>query len=180
MVVLSGLSNGVGRLVAFSWESGQLWGGEPVRKWWLPPEHDAVLQPSAKSEALPPISPTSSRPSWRAALGFLLLLVQLGAVLTTHVSDCCESRYFVWAPNDYSIDYIITARVDGHDLSAEEIRRRYRLPKTGFYEDPPYRLLEYLRRCELVAYGGKDNTDLTVQYRLNGRPPVIWRWPSAG
>lgn len=142
-------------------------------------EHGAVLGRSIPSEAGPPILPISRRFSWRAALGFLLLVVQLGAVLTAHASNCCESRYFVWAPNDYSIDYTITARVNGRNLSAEEIRRRYRLPKTGFYEDPPYRLLDYLRRCELLAYGGKDSTDLTVQYRLNGHPPVIWRWSSA-
>lgn len=142
-------------------------------------QHDTALQQSVESEATPPASPISRRPSWRALLGLLLLLVQLGAVFAAHALDCCGSRYFVWAPNDYSIDYTITARVNGRTLSAEEIRKRYRLPKTGFYEDPPHRLLNYLRRCELMAYEGTDRTDLTVRYALNGRTPVIWRWSSA-
>jgi hypothetical protein len=142
-------------------------------------QHDPGLRRYPESEARPPVPPIPGRPSWQAVLGFLLIIVQLGAVLAAHVSDCCESRYFVWAPNDYSIDYTITARVNGRNLSAEEIRGRYRLPKTGFYEDPPHRLLDYLRRCELEAYGGKDSTDLAVEYKLNGRPPVIWRWSSA-
>lgn len=117
--------------------------------------------------------------SWRVTLGLLLVSVQLGVVLATHLPPtCCASRYFAWAPNDYSVDYFISATVNGRRLNRREIWTRYRVSQRGFYEDPPERLIRYLRRYELT-YGRHDRTSLSVRYQLNGRPPVVWTWSDA-
>jgi hypothetical protein len=111
----------------------------------------------------------------RAAVGLGLVLAQLVMVLVAHLSNCCQERYFVWAPNDYSIDYRINTTVNGWALSSSEIGDRYRLPQAGFYEDPVERLESVLRRREL-AYGRSDRVDIALVYELNGRPPAEWRW----
>lgn len=111
----------------------------------------------------------------RVTLGFSLVLAQLIFVLTAHLSHCCEERYFAWAPNDYSIDYHITATVNGQVLDAREILDRYRLSQTGFYEDPLQRLEGVLRRREL-AYGRTDRVSILLDYRLDGRASSEWSW----
>jgi hypothetical protein len=111
----------------------------------------------------------------RAAVGLAIILAQLVFVLTVQLSNCCKDRYFAWAPNDYSIDYRISATVDGRTLSSSEILDRYRLPQVGFYEDPPERLKGVLQKREL-AYGGADRVDIVLEYELNGRAPATWRW----
>ena len=112
----------------------------------------------------------------RVYAGMALVLAQLGAVVFVHVDEKRgAARYFAWAPNDYSVDYTIRATVNGHVLDAWEFARRYRLPERDFYEDPPQRLLHYLRRYE-STYGHRDRTSLLVRYRLDGHPPVVWAW----
>lgn len=111
----------------------------------------------------------------RAAVGFSLVLAQLVYVLTVHLSNCCAERYFAWAPNDYSIVYHIIATVNGRRLNATEVLDRYRIPQSGFYEDPAERLEGVLRSRELV-YGKIDRVSLLLQYRLDGHPPLDWRW----
>jgi len=112
----------------------------------------------------------------RVYAGMALVLAQLGAVVFAHVDvKRGAARYFAWAPNDYSVDYSIRATVNGHLLDAREFGERYRLPERDFYEDPPQRLLHYLRRYE-STYGRHDRTSLVVRYRLDGHRPVVWRW----
>lgn len=111
----------------------------------------------------------------RAAVSFSLVLAQLVYVLTVHLSNCCAERYFAWAPNDYSIVYRITATVNGRRLNAAEVLNRYRIPQSGFYEDPVERLEGVLRNRE-ITYGVIDHVSLLVQYRLDGHPPSDWRW----
>lgn len=111
----------------------------------------------------------------RATVAFSLILAQLIFILTLHVSNCCQERYFAWAPNDYSIDYHIIATVNGRELNGTEILDRYRLSQTGFYEDPVERLESVLRRREL-AYGRTDRVAILLVYRLDGRAPSEWSW----
>lgn len=114
--------------------------------------------------------------SWRALIGAGLLLAQLVMIVLTHVSStCCASRYFAWAPNDYSVDYTIAATVNGRTLAADEIQARYRVRAKGFWEDPPQRLERYLRRRDQV-YSPGQRVQLTVRYRLDGRGPLTWSW----
>jgi hypothetical protein len=111
----------------------------------------------------------------RIWLGALVVAVQLGAVILTHTSSsCCAARYFAWAPNDYSVDYTITARVDGRMLNGAEVLKRYGLPQTGFWEDPPARLIHNLRAAELNERRGHDVVRL--RYSLDGRPATVWTY----
>jgi hypothetical protein len=111
----------------------------------------------------------------RAAVGFSLVLIQLIYALTAHVSNCCAERYFAWAPNDYSVVYHIAATVNGRKLNATQILDRYRISENGLWQDPVERLEGVLRRRELV-YGRTDRVFITVEYALDGRTPVEWRW----
>jgi hypothetical protein len=111
----------------------------------------------------------------RATVGLGLVLAQLVFVLIVHLSGCCKERYFAWAPNDYSVDYQISASVNGRPLSDSEISDRYRLDQADFWEDPPERLEGLLKRREL-AYAGPDRVTILLEYRLNGRPTAKWTW----
>ena len=57
------------------------------------------------------------------AIGIALLAVQVGLVAYEHLGP---TRYFAWAPNDYVVQYRLTATVDGHRLSAAGVRSRSR------------------------------------------------------
>lgn len=112
----------------------------------------------------------------RIALGVLVVVSQLGIVLVSHVgSSCCAARYFAWAPNDYSVDYVISARVNGRLLNASEVNARYQDRQRGYWEDPPERLIHELRATELT-YGARDHTVLTLRYRLNAHPWTVWTY----
>lgn len=128
------------------------------------------------AERHPPVNYRLNGPLFaRAAIGFSLVLAQLIYVLTVHLSNCCAERYFAWAPNDYSIVYRITAKVNGRRLNAAEVLDRYRISQSGFYEDPIERLEGVLRLREL-SYGRIDRVSFLVQYRLDGHPLSYWRW----
>lgn len=53
------------------------------------------------------------------AVGIAALAVQDGLVAYEHLGP---TRYFAWAPNDYVVQYRLTATVDGHRLSATGVR----------------------------------------------------------
>jgi hypothetical protein len=112
---------------------------------------------------------------WRAAAALALLLAQLGFVVFTHLAGVNAARLFVWAPNDYVVDYACTARVNGRVLGPQEFAERYRMPARGFHESPPESLTDFLRAREAWA-GGTDRVELTLHYRLNGHAPQVWRW----
>lgn len=122
--------------------------------------------------------------SWRSLVVLCLLLAQLAFICATHLSGS-SNRYFVWAPNDYSVRFTLAAQVNGRTLSSEDLEERYRLRKPslrygnsqGHYTCPPQRLTDYLRLRE-EAYGGSDQVRLTLRYRLNGHAPRVWRWSS--
>lgn len=122
--------------------------------------------------------------SWRSLLVLGLLLAQLAFICATHLYGS-PNRYFVWAPNDYSVRFTLHAWVNGRMLSSEEVDERYQLRKPslryedfqGHYTCPPGRLTDYLRLRE-EAYGGQDRVQLTLHYRLNGHDPRVWRWSS--
>jgi hypothetical protein len=112
----------------------------------------------------------------RIGLGVLVVLVELGVVVLSHLpSSCCSARYFAWAPNDYSVPYVITARVNGRLLNSREVNARYDDRQRGYWEDPPARLIHELRAVE-ATYGSRDHTVLTLRYRLNGHPWTVWTY----
>ncbi len=120
--------------------------------------------------------------SWRVLVAGGLVLAQLAFICFTHLSGS-PYRFFVWAPNDYSLDYVISAQVNGRTLSSQELEQRYRLSgpsysfedSRGFYEDPPEHLTHYLRLAE-HTYGGNDRVRITLHYTFNGHEPVVWTW----
>ncbi len=112
----------------------------------------------------------------RIGLGLLVVLAQLGGVVGSHASSsCCAARYFAWAPNDYSVIYTITARVNGRLLNAPEVLARYEAPQQGFWEDPPARLIHELRAVE-ATYWPRDHSVLTLRYSLDGHPWKVWTY----
>ena len=122
---------------------------------------------------MPTLTPISRL---RIGLGVLVVAVQLGVVILTHISaSCCAARYFAWAPNDYSVNYTITARIDGRLLDGAQVLARYGYPQTGFWEDPPARLVHELRAAE-VSFGPRDHTVLSLRYSLNDHPAKVWTY----
>jgi hypothetical protein len=104
-----------------------------------------------------------------------VVAVQLGVVVLTHTSSCCSARYFAWAPNDYSVDYTIAASVDGRTLTRAQVLSRYGVAQTGFWQDPPARLIHDLRAAE-VSRGSGHQTVLHLRYRLDDHPVTVWTY----
>lgn len=111
---------------------------------------------------------------WRllTLVGVVILLAQAGNVVYAHLSG--SRRYFAWAPNDYAVVYTITTSVRGHLLTPAEVQRRYELKAHGLWEDPPQRLIDYLKRYE-TTYGVHDHAHVTLSYSLDGHKEQTWQ-----
>ena len=114
------------------------------------------------------------RPIRRAAvaIGIAVLAVQVGLVAYEHLGP---TRYFAWAPNDYVVQYRLTATVDGHRLSAAGVRGRYHLAPHGVWYFPAQHLVDDVQQYERT-YGSRDRVRVTLTYRLNGHARRTWRW----
>jgi hypothetical protein len=110
----------------------------------------------------------------RAAFGagLAVLACQLCLVAYEHLGP---TRYFAWAPNDYVVQYRLHASVDGHPLSAAQVRGRYHLPAHGLWYFPAQHIIDDVQQLERT-YGAHDRVRVTLTYRLNGHPQQTWRW----
>ena len=106
-------------------------------------------------------------------VAYALVGAQLVFVLVVRVSGCCAAGYFAWAPNDYSIDYWITASVDARELSDDDIHERYGLAASGFWVDPIEQIEFVVRRRERMS---EDDVRVVLRYRVNGHPAKQWVW----
>jgi len=100
-----------------------------------------------------------------------VLAVQVGLVAYEHLGP---TRYFAWAPNDYVVQYRLTATVDGHRLSAAGVRGRYHLAPHGIWYFPAQHLVDDVQQYERT-YGSRDRVRVTLTYRLNGHAQRTWR-----
>jgi hypothetical protein len=106
------------------------------------------------------------------AIGLAVLAVQVGLVAYEHLGP---TRYFAWAPNDYVVQYRLTATVDGHHLSPAGVRSRYHLAPHGLWYFPAQHIVDDVQQYERT-YGSGDRVRVTLTYRLNGHAERTWRW----
>lgn len=112
--------------------------------------------------------------SWlKLAAGLALLAAQLGAVVYARF---IPARYFCWAPFDMQTEYVIETYAGGHELSADEIRRRYRRPKRGVDNRSVQNLLDIIQQIE-ARRDREEGATVRVHYRINGKEPQEWQWP---
>jgi hypothetical protein len=109
----------------------------------------------------------------RKILGASLLLFQLGAI---GYARFVPSRYFCWAPFDAQNEFVIDARVGGRELTAEEIRRRYRRPQRGVDNRAVQHVKDIIIGYE-TTYGAGEGAEVVLRYRVNGGEERTWRWP---
>jgi hypothetical protein len=107
----------------------------------------------------------------RMGFGAALLLFQLAMIVQARRTT---ARYFCWAPFDMQTEYWIGASVNGKELSAAEIRSRYRRPAHGVDNRSVQHVIDIIEQVErrLSAAGA----EVTMRYRINGKPEQTWRW----
>jgi len=112
----------------------------------------------------------------RIAIPVLLLVFQLGAIAYARF---VPTRYFCWAPFDTQTDYTAASVVNGHELTADEFRQRYRRPMRGFDNRSPQHVIDMLQQLEEKRAALGDNATVTMKYRVNGKKLQEWHWPPA-
>ena len=126
----------------------------------------------------------ATRPMLRTAVAATLLLAQAAAIL---YARRVESRYFCWAPYDTQTDYSLRVALPGRgDLTATEIRRRYRITVGssrgdaavihGHDQRSPQHVKDIVEQYE-ATYGRDDRAQVVMRYSVNGRETAEWRWP---
>ncbi|HEX8035864.1 MAG TPA: hypothetical protein VF510_18555 [Ktedonobacterales bacterium] len=110
----------------------------------------------------------------RTWLGVAFLSAQLGWVIVAHMIG--PARYFVWAPNDYMVEYRIQVTIHGQALTSEQVGDRYHLDASGLYEYPAQHLVDLVQQYE-QTYGRKDAAKVMLTYTVDGGKEVTWRWP---
>lgn len=112
-------------------------------------------------------------PAMRRSASMCLLLLQIISVINARF---VSSRWLAWAPNDYAVVYRLQVQIDGRDLSADEIGKRYKLVSEGVYENPAQNLIDIVRQRE-QTYGRNDQAEAMLVYRPDGGAAQEWRWP---
>ena len=107
----------------------------------------------------------------RFGLGVLLLALQAGAIVRGRLVN---DRYFCWAPYDRQTRYRIDADLNGHRLSDEQVRQRYRRPLQGVDNRSEQHLFDIIRRAERRS---EPRGRVVVRYSVNGGPEQQWRFP---
>jgi hypothetical protein len=111
----------------------------------------------------------------RIIIPVLLFAFQLGAIVYARF---VPTRYFCWAPFDSQTDYTANAVVNGHPLTASEFRQRYRRPRHGFDNRSPQHVIDMLQQVEEKRAKLGEKASVVMEYRVNGKDPKTWRWPS--
>lgn len=101
-----------------------------------------------------------------------MLACQVAFVAYEHLGP---TRYYAWAPNDYVVQYRLSATVDGHALSPDAVRSRYHLAPHGVWYFPAQHIIDDVQQYERT-YGRRDHVQVTLTYRLNGHAQKTWRW----
>lgn len=112
----------------------------------------------------------------RVFVPLLLFALQLGAIVYARF---VPTRYFCWAPYDTQTEYWANAIVDGRALTAPEFRHRYRRPRHGFDNRSPQHIIDMLQQVEQKRGALGEKASVVVEYRVNGKAPEVWRWPSS-
>lgn len=113
------------------------------------------------------------RPSLRNSVVIGFLLFQLVMIVHARFSP---ARYYCWAPHDAQNEYAIYVTLNDNELTTSEVTRRYRFRQEGV--DPRaiehvIRLIDHYER----TLGKSDNAQVRLEYRTNGGPLTIERWP---
>jgi len=112
----------------------------------------------------------------RVTIPSALLAFQLCAIIYART---VPTRYFCWAPYDTQTQYDATATVNGHVLTSAEFRTRYRRPERGSDNRSPQHLIDMLAQAESKHEKLGDRTTILMQYRVNGKELLEWRWPES-
>src|ERR1700760_711680 len=112
----------------------------------------------------------------RIVIPLLLFAFQLGAIVYARF---VPTRYFCWVPYDTQTDYVAVATVNGHRLTAAQFRQRYRRPQHGFDNRSPQHVIDMLQQVEEKQAALGDKASIVMNYRVNGKDPQVWRWPSS-
>jgi hypothetical protein len=110
----------------------------------------------------------------RTVIPILLFAFQLGAIAYARF---VPTRYFCWAPFDTQTDYVASATVNGHELTAAEFRQRYRRPMRGFDNRSPRHVIDMLQQVEEKRAASGQKAVVVMKYRVNGKELQEWRWP---
>lgn len=106
------------------------------------------------------------------AAGVAVLAIQVGIVGYEHLGP---TPYFAWAPNDYVVQYRLTATVDGRRLAPPEVRQRYHLAPRGIWYFPAQHIIDDVQQFERT-YGSRDRVRVILAYRLDGHAQRTWQW----
>lgn len=87
-----------------------------------------------------------------------------------------EARYFCWAPFDMQTDYRLQVSVQGRELTAAEIRARYRRPAAGTDNRSVRNLIDIIEGVEQRRVAG-ERARVVMQYRVNGKEERVWQYP---
>ena len=108
----------------------------------------------------------------RRAFAIAILVFQVGAIVYSRFTP---ARYFCWAPFDAQNDFTIEARLNGRELTAEEIRARYKRPQRGVDNRSIQHVKDILRGAETIYAG--EPAEVVLRYRTNGGEEQVWNWP---
>jgi hypothetical protein len=97
-------------------------------------------------------------------------------ILGIIVGKFSDARFFCWAPYDQFSFYEITVRINGRELSDQEISERYRRGKRGRNNRNIHNVISNVRQYE-ETYATEKNVTVELSYVINGHQNGTWVWP---
>ncbi len=84
-----------------------------------------------------------------------------------------DQKYFAWVPYDEIAKYEIAVKLNGEELSPDQVRQRYKIPKSGYENRSIAHLFSFLSQYEMT-YGKDENASVEVIYSINGKDSKKW------
>jgi hypothetical protein len=109
---------------------------------------------------------------YRKCLGIIFLGIQLALVAQARF---IPERYFCWAPHDMQTEFELTVFVNGRELNANEIARRFQINKKDRDARAVANVKDVIRQ-HAGTYGKNDESLVIMNYTINGIPQEPWQW----
>ncbi|GAA3522577.1 hypothetical protein GCM10022393_41460 [Aquimarina addita] len=108
--------------------------------------------------------------NWKVLLCSIYLLAQVVLIVSARFSS---NRYFVWAPHDIQIEYILDVNSEQKTLNDKELTERYGLGTHGWFDLPPDHLIQFITEYERL-YPAAKGDQISLKYRVNGKDWKFW------
>ena len=107
----------------------------------------------------------------------LLASFFLAQVATIFFVSFTDEKYFGWVPYDQISTFQIAVKIDGRELTSDEVFERYLFTNPGQENRNIAHVFSRITQYE-QSYGRADDAQVSVKFSINGKTQQEWNYPN--